>query len=62
MTESENRPLDMIYNGFSQHDCEAHYICPKCKQDYGSWTFFHNNLKCGDTFICDCGQVLTVPK
>ena len=61
MTESENRPLDMIYNGFSQPDCEGHFICPKCRQDYGDWTFFRYGLKGGDTFVCDCGQLLTVP-
>ena len=56
-----NDCLRMIYNGFSQHDCEGHWKCPKCNKDYGDWGFFNKGLKGGDTFICECGTNLIVP-
>lgn len=34
----------VIYTGFSQHDCEAWYICPCCNKSFGSWSVFHNAL------------------
>ena len=36
-----------IYMGFSSHDCEAHYKCPLCKGNFGSWstTFYKKNGK-----------------
>ena len=61
LIEQENA-IDMIYTGYSQHDCESWYKCPKCNKEYGSWGFFHKNLKGGDTFKCEkCGQTLKVP-
>lgn len=48
----------MVYSGYSSHDCEAHYKCPVCKTDYGSWGFG----KAGETFKCRmCGATLIYP-
>lgn len=57
-----NDSMQMIYNGFSQRDCEAHWKCPNCNKDYGDWGFFQNALKGGDTFVCECGTSLIVPR
>jgi hypothetical protein len=51
--------VEMIYNGFSQHDCESHYKCPVCNKDYGSWKM----LTFGKVFKCNnCGTLLKTPK
>ena len=44
--------------GYSQHDAESWYECPKCKKEIGSWGLFHNNINSGDIFECDCGTRL----
>ena len=31
-----------IYMGFSPHDCESHYKCPKCGNLFGGWKVFNN--------------------
>lgn len=49
---------EMIYSGFSEHDCESHYKCPVCNIDYGSWKM----LKFGKSFRCNCGTLLKTPK
>ena len=46
----EKNKARAIYVGFSSHDCEAHYKCPKCNKHFGSWTVFNqkpndNNTK-----------------
>lgn len=32
----QNNPLNLIHIGFSPHDCESWYACPKCEEHYGS--------------------------
>ncbi len=60
MNKDDPRPMN--YSGFCDHDCESHHTCPVCKEDYGSWYFFHQGLKHGDIFKClKCGQKLVVP-
>lgn len=35
------KPL-AIYLGFSSHDCESRYRCPRCNNIFGSWSVFNN--------------------
>ena len=62
--DKQNNPLDMIYLGFSSHDCEAWYRCPKCDETYGSWSFFNGGIITTDgKFKCKkCGTILKVPE
>lgn len=53
--------LQMKYVGYSPHDCESWYKCPKCGKEYGSWKFYHSGLKGGDVFSCRCGAKLQIP-
>ncbi len=38
--EVTNRKPRAISVGFCSHDCEAHYKCPVCDKNFGSWTIF----------------------
>ena len=60
----QNKPLDLIYIGFSPHDCEGWYKCPKCEEQYGSWSFVNGAITVTDKkFKCKkCGTVLNVPR
>lgn len=53
--EEEEIPKDYANKltpvGFSQHDCESHYECPFCGEDYGSWSIPINK-----PFKCMCGR------
>lgn len=42
--------------GYSQHDDESIFKCPKCGRTYGGWTF----LLCDDVITCKCGIKLTL--
>lgn len=35
------KKLQAVYLGFSNHDCEARYICPVCRKGFGSWAVFN---------------------
>ena len=54
--QRSDKPLEMIDNGYSSHDCESHYKCPICGKDYGSWSLMHVEKE----FECSCGQKLIV--
>lgn len=41
----------LVVIGFSQHDCETHYKCPFCGEQYSSWGIPINKL-----FACKCGK------
>ena len=60
----QNKPLEMIYVGFSRPDCESWYECPKCKARYGSWSFINGTVTVTDgKFKCHkCETILYVPK
>jgi hypothetical protein len=60
----QNNPLDLIYTGFSPHDCESWYKCPKCEEQYGSWSFVNGGVTITDgKFKCrKCGTILYEPK
>lgn len=60
----QNEPLRMDYIGYSSHDCESWYECPKCKAHYGSWSFINGAVTVTDgKFKChECGTILYVPK
>ena len=60
----QNKPLNMIYTGYSSHDCEAWYKCPKCQQAYGSWGFVNGSIIQTDgKFRCrKCNTILNVPE
>ena len=53
--------------GYSSHDCEAWYKCPKCGKDWGSWSFFHMDKKQlpmhNGKFVltCSCKQRFYMP-
>lgn len=60
----QNDPLEMIYVGFSPHDCESLYKCPTCGHICGSWAFVNGAITVTDgKFKCHkCGTILYVPK
>lgn len=60
----QNAPLEMDYIGYSSHDAESWYECPKCKVHYGSWSFINGTVTVTDgKFKCHkCGTILYVPK
>ena len=60
----QNKPLDLIHIGFSSHDCESQYKCPKCRKQYGSWSFVNGGVIITDgKFRCqECNTILNVPK
>lgn len=60
----QNKPLDLIYIGFSSHDCESWYKCPKCEEQYGSWSFVNGGVTVTDKkFKCKrCGTILNEPR
>lgn len=60
----QNDPLRMNYIGYSSHDDESWYECPKCKAHYGSWSFINGSVTVTDgKFKChECGTILYVPK
>ena len=45
---------ELIYVGFSQHDCECIYKCPHCGKLYYSWALWREGIKEGDVFQCEC--------
>ena len=48
---------DLVYVGFSPHDCEVIYKCPCCGNFYYSWNLFYRGIKTGDVFECDYCKV-----
>lgn len=60
----QNKPLDLIYMGFSSHDCESWYQCPKCGERYGDWSFVNGGVTITDgKFKCHkCGTILNEPR
>lgn len=44
---------DLVYVGFSSHDCESIYKCPCCGTFYYSWNLWNRGIKNGDVFECD---------
>ena len=44
---------DLVYVGFSSHDCEVIYKCPCCDNFYYFWNLFYRGIKTGDVFECD---------
>ena len=44
------------YIGYSQHDAECTFKCPKCGREYGGWTFAQYD----DDIHCKCGVWLTL--
>lgn len=59
----DGKEHDLIFSSYSQHDCESWYYCPICGESYGSWGFFHKEMKPGDKFSCNgCKNILIVPR
>lgn len=41
---------DLVYVGFSSHDCETIYKCPCCGEFYYSWNLCSRGIEIGDVF------------
>ena len=44
------------YIGYSQHNAECIFKCPKCGRTYGGWTFAQYD----DVITCKCKTVLSL--
>jgi transposase-like protein len=59
----DGKEHNLVYESYSQHDCEAWYHCPICGESYSSWGFFNKEMKPGDKFKCNgCKNTLIVPR
>ena len=64
ITLATKRPNEMIYVGFSPHDCERIYKCPTCGNVCGSWDFVNGTITVTDgKFKCKvCKTILREPR
>lgn len=60
----QNEPLEMDYIGYSSHDAETWYKCPKCGEKYGGWSFVNGSIILTDGMFkcCKCKTILKEPR
>ena len=59
---SGERPAEMQYLGYSEHDACSIYACPKCRKEYDGWQLLNIKHDSCSRFMCKCGQILKKPR